>query len=191
MAWLLRSVFLILAAFVVVCVIGFFLPRTQTIERSIEIDAYAEDVFPMLNDLTSYALWSPLSEALLDAQILYDGADEGVGQTMVWQNGQGDQGFGSQEILQSQPYEFVQTELNLSGQTLTATHAIWPREDGEGVIVLTKSETALGGFPYLSRVRSKLRSGSVNAEYDVALARLKTICENSEAPLNPLTDLRE
>lgn len=177
MKWLLRGIGLIIFLFVVTCVVGFFLPSTQTVERSVQVDAYPEDVFPFLNDLHAYSQWAPLYAQIVDAQTVYGGADSGVGQTMAWQNGSGAYPFGSQEVSQSLQGEFVQVTVNLSGQFVTATHAILPSEDGESVTVLTKSEMRLGGFPYIQRVRAKLRQGGLNKQFDRSLKRLKTITE--------------
>ena len=179
MKWLLRGIGLIIFSFVAICVVGFFLPSTQTIERSVQVDAYPEDIFPFLNDLTAYPQWSPLHTQLLNAEMIFGGADLGVGQTMAWQKGDGNYPFGSQEITQSQEGEFVQVTANLSGQKITATHALLPSEDGERVTVLTKSELELGGFPYLERVRAKLRQSALNKDFDASLLRLKTISEVS------------
>ena len=177
MKWLLRIIGLIILLFIAICAVGFFLPSTQTIERSIEVEAYPEDVFPYLNNLQLYSQWSPLYAQLTEAEIIYGGGDAGVGQNMAWQNGSGAYPFGSQEIMQSQPGEFVQVKANLSGRDATATHALLQNDTGDSLTILTKSDIELGGFPYLERVRSKLRSGWFNDQFDAGLMRLKTISE--------------
>ena len=177
MKWLLRIIGLIILLFIAICAVGFFLPGTQTIERSIEVEAYPEDVFPYLNNLQLYSQWSPLYAQLSEAEIIYGGGDAGVGQNMAWQNGSGAYPFGSQEIVQSQPGEFVQVKANFSGRDATATHALLQNDTGESLTILTKSDIELGGFPYLERVRSKLRSGWFNDQFDAGLMRLKTISE--------------
>jgi len=178
MKWLLRGIFLIFFIFAAMVTAGYFMPPIQLIERSIEIEAYPEDVFPFINNLQAYNQWSPLYAQITDAQIVYGGAESGNGQTMAWQGSAGAYPFGSQEIIQSQSGEFVQVKVNLSGRAATATHAILLQDDGNGVTVLTKSEIELGGFPYLDRVRTKLRQGWFNNQFDQSLMRLKTISEN-------------
>lgn len=178
MKWLLRGIFAIFLMFGAMIIVGYFIPATQRVERSIEVDAYPEDVFPFINNLQAYSQWSPLYAQIADAQIIYGGAEEGIGQTMAWQGSEGNYPFGSQEIIQSQAGEFVQVKVNLSGRDTTATHAILPLANGDGVTVLTKSEIALGGFPYLDRVRSKLRQGWFDDQFDQSLMRLKTVSEN-------------
>lgn len=177
MKWFIRGILLVIFLFIGTCIVGFFLPAVQTSERSVEINAHGEDVFARLNDLRSYAQWSPLQPALQGASIIYGGPEMGVGQSMVWKDGRGEHNFGAQEILQSSDLEFVQLSQNLAGRELTVTHAILAQGRGEGVIVLTKTESALGGFPYLSRVRAKLKSGAADQKLDAALSRLKTLSE--------------
>jgi len=177
MKWLLRSIFLIFFLFGSVVIAGYFMSPIQSIERSIEVEAYPEDVFPFLNNLKTYSQWSPLHAQIADAQIIYGGADEGIGQTMAWQGSAGSYSFGSQEITQSQPGEFVQVKVSLSGQEAITTHAILPLANGDGVTVLTKSEIELGGFPYLERVRTKLRQAWFDDQFDQSLMRLKTVSE--------------
>jgi len=181
MKWLLRGIFLILLLFAGLCTVGFFLPATQEIERSITAEAYPEEVFVFLNDLKLYSQWSPLHDQLREAQTVYGGAESGIGQTLAWQGGTQRLPFGSQEIIQSQPGEFVQVKINLAGRDATATHAILPQENGDGVTVLIKSEIALGGFPYLERVAARLQQANREQEFDAALVRLKTISENYAA----------
>jgi len=177
MKWLLRGIFLTFGLFVLVCGAGFFMPSTQSVERSIIVDAYPEDVFPFLNDLSIYSQWSALHQQIEGAQIVYGGAESGIGQTMAWQNGGKSYPFGSQEIIQSQAGEFVQIKVNLAGRAATATHAILPLTNAEGITVLTKSEIDLGGFPYLERVRAKTKQGWYDEQFDISLQRLKTISE--------------
>ena len=177
MKWLLRGIFLIFILFGAVIAAGYFMSPVQSIERSIEIEAYPEDVFPFINNLQAYSQWSPLYAQITDAQIIYGGADEGIGQTMAWQGSVRAYPFGSQEIIESQAGEFVQVKVNLAGRDATATHAILPLTNGEGVTVLTKSEIELGGFPYFDRVRTKMRQGWFDDQFDQSLMRLKTISE--------------
>jgi len=178
MKWLLRGIFAIFLIFAALITVGYFISPVQSIERSIEIDAYPEEVFLFINDLETYSRWSPLYAQIKDAQIVYGGAEEGIGQTMAWQGSEGAYPFGSQEIIQSQSGEFVQVKVNLSGREATATHAILPLANGEGVTMLTKSEIELGGFPYLDRVRAKLRQGWFDEQFDLSLQRLKVVSEH-------------
>ncbi|WP_409433316.1 SRPBCC family protein [Litorimonas sp. RW-G-Af-16] len=177
MKWLFRIIGIILLAFIGLCIVGYFLPAKQSIERSVQIKAYPEEIFPYLNDLTRYPQWSVLHAAIGDADIAYGGAHEGVGQSMAWQGSSSAFAYGSQEIVQSQAGEFVLLNINLAGLDAVATHAIQSHEGEEYVTVLTKSEIDLGGFPYLGRIAGKMNLKSREAQYDRALENLKTTVE--------------
>jgi len=175
--WVFRIILLILVAFAGLIAYGLFLPAQQAIERSVQVEAFPEDVFPYINNLRSYDRWSPLYAAIADGEMIFGGADEGVGQSMAWQRSGGNFPYGSQEITQSQSGEFVQVNVNLAGREATATHAILPDGSGDFVTVLTKSEIDLGGFPYFGRVAGKMSQASREVQFDEGLARLKVIVE--------------
>jgi len=183
MKWLLRIIFVIFLSFAAVVTAGYFMPATQTVERSVEVDAYPEDIFPYLNNLKAYSQWSPLHQLLTNAEFVYGGADQGVGQSLAWQGGSGDFPIGSQEIIQSEPGQFVQLKLNLGGRQASATHAILENDqDPDGpVTVMTRVEVPLGGFPYLQRVRAKLQQAGWERQFDAALLRLKRLSEAERA----------
>lgn len=170
------SVAAILGLFLLACIGGLFMSATLTVERSIVMDAHADDVFPYLEDLEYYQNWSVLNEKLGDTRLITGGADIGTGQTQAWQDGPQGYEFGSREILQSQPGEFVQIEMNIAGRNITKTHAVFLNED-DTVTVLSKQELSQPGFPYIGRLRRIVVKPSIESDIDKALARLKVQVE--------------
>jgi len=166
----------IFCLFLIACGVGLFMSPTLVIERSIEMEAHSDDIFPYLEDLEYYRTWSALNEKLGDTRLITGGADIGTGQTQAWQEGPKGFEFGSREILQSQPAEFVQILTNIAGQNTNTTYALFANED-ETVTVLSKIELPQPGFPYIGRLRRFIVQPSLNAEMDEALARLKTQVE--------------
>lgn len=169
-------IFSIFGVFLAACTAGFFMPATLEIERSTVVNAYAEDIFPLLNDLKAYESWAALDARLEGASILTGGAESGVGQTQVWQNGPKGVESGSREIMQEAPSEFVQIQVSVNGQVTTTTHAILKMDTGP-VTVLTKREIPQPGFPYVGRLRSIVIKSRIENNLDEALARLKTHIE--------------
>lgn len=170
------SVGAIFGLFIVACVAGFFMSPTLVIERSIEMEAHADDVFPYLEDLEYYRNWSALNEKLGDTRMITGGADIGTGQTQAWQEGPQGFEFGSREILQSQPAEFVQIATNIAGQNTNTTYALFSNGD-DTVTVLSKRELTQPGFPYIGRLRRFVVEPAMNADLDAALGRLKVQVE--------------
>jgi len=145
----------IFCLFLIACGVGLFMSPTLVIERSIEMEAHSDDIFPYLEDLEYYRTWSALNEKLGDTRLITGGADIGTGQT---------------------PAEFVQILTNIAGQNTNTTYALFANED-ETVAVLSKIELPQPGFPYIGRLRRFIVQPSLNAEMDEALARLKTQVE--------------
>jgi len=170
------SVVAIFGLFIAACIAGFFMPATLSVERSLKLEAYPGDVFPYLNDLRLYKDWSALDQKIGNTTLIQGGAETGVGQSQIWQNGPDDLEFGTREILQSQENEFVQIRLNISGHDTTTTHAIFDNED-ETITVLSKRELPQPGFPYLARLRTLRVKPNLEADLDAALSRLKILVE--------------
>lgn len=170
------SVAIIFGLFLSACAWGLFMSQTLVVERSIVMDAHADDVFPYLEDLEYYQSWSVLNEKLGNTRLITGGADIGKGQTQAWQEGPQGYEFGSRAILQSQPGEFVQIEMNVAGQMIQNTHAVFANEN-DTVTVLSKQELPQPGFPYIGRLRRLAVTPSIEADIDQSLARLKVQVE--------------
>lgn len=169
---------LILVIFTGLIAIGYFLPAHQTIERNIEIDAYAEDIYALINDLRTHPQWEILTPNDDKIDMAFGGPENGVGQTAAWQTEQTPPVTGTQEIVESQAPEFVRSLLNIDGVVTTRTYALSESETSDLVNVLLRSEYELKGFPYLQRVGAKLSDGRIQKRLDRTLVRLKTIAEN-------------
>ncbi len=162
--------------FIGACVAGFFMPATLSVERSVTMNAHADDAYFYLDDLAQYRNWSVLDAQLGEAQMITGGADVGVGQTQAWQNGPKGFEFGSREIIQTQIGEFVVLKVNIIGQDITTTHAIFKNE-GDTITVLSKTEWPQPGFPYIGRLRGITAKKNYETALDSALARLKVQVE--------------
>ena len=77
------------------------LPSEFRIERSAEIRAPAEAVFPMINDLRGFNSWNPFSKADPEANITYSGPASGVGAAYDWAGKKS--GAGRMQIATSTP----------------------------------------------------------------------------------------
>lgn len=178
MKWILWIIASILILFIGLIGVGYFLPTSQTVERNIEIEAYAEDVYALINDLRSHSQWEVLSANNGQVDMAFGGPESGVGQTAAWQTEQTPPVTGTQEIVESQPSEFVRLLSNIDGVVTTRTYALSENGNSENVFVLLRSEYELNGFPYLQRVGAKLSNGGLQKRLDRTLARLKTVVEN-------------
>lgn len=86
-------------------------PAEFTIVRSTKIAASPSKVFPLVNNLRMWQLWSPWEK--LDPQMnkVYEGSDEGAGATYAW-NGNNKVGEGRITILDSKPSDQIDIRLD-------------------------------------------------------------------------------
>ena len=94
---------LVLAAVVIGAVLAFAVtkPPTVTIERSVDIKAPSERIFPLINDLRRWSEW-PTADAQSTAPKTFGPVSSGTGATAEW-SGSGSAGAGRMEITESVP----------------------------------------------------------------------------------------
>lgn len=182
MKWFFRSIGFIFILFLGLVAVGYFTSPTLKVDRSLSIDAYPEDIYVYLEDLEAFTRWAPWFARDPDANIIYGGADFGLGASVVWrvpgQTAEDAAQISREEIIAAQPPEFIQTSLLLGGEPASATYALSAAE--EGTLVYIQFERELGGFPYLQRLTKRSREAALGAEFDSALERLKTIVETTD-----------
>ena len=75
-----RLVAVLLVLFLVVAGIGYFLPHDYEITSTVEIEASPDAVFPLINHVPNWKLWSPWNpDKIQDLKITYSPTEEGVG----------------------------------------------------------------------------------------------------------------
>ncbi len=105
--------FLIVVALLIVtlALIGFFLPKSVHVERSVVIETDRDTVFHQVNSFQHFNTWSPWHELDPNASYEYSGPESGVGNKMTWSSEEPEVGKGSQEIIESQYPGLIKTKL--------------------------------------------------------------------------------
>jgi len=85
-------------------------PAEFTVVRSTSIAALPNKVFPLVNNLRMWPLWSPWEKMDPDMQRVYEGNDEGAGATYAW-NGNNKVGEGRITIVDSNPTDKIGIRL--------------------------------------------------------------------------------
>ncbi len=145
MKWLFRSIALTLLVFIAFCVVGAFMPAQQRVDASVVLDGDVLSVYEIISDLRSYPEWSGIGGP--ESDWVFGGADIETGQTAAWQAGND---FGSLEILQAEPGQFIVLKTN--GDVGEQTISLALSESETGTSFLIESKRDLGGFPFLSRI---------------------------------------
>ena len=103
--------FAIIGAIVVVVIAGILIyaatkPDSFRVQRVVLINAPPDKVFPLINDLKAWPVWSPYEKKDPAMKRTYGAVTAGKGATYAWE-GNKDVGQGSMEILESTPQKIV------------------------------------------------------------------------------------
>ena len=101
----------VVAVIVVVLLIASTKPSTLHVERSAEISAAPEAIFPLVNDFHQWTRWSPYEERDPDLKRTYSGPESGLGSVYEW-DGNSNVGQGRMEILESTPSSRIHIKLD-------------------------------------------------------------------------------
>jgi effector-binding domain-containing protein len=125
---------LILIVLVVLTILPVFLPAEAEVSQSILIDASPQTIFRQVNSYKKWRDWSPFELGDPDMKSVYSGPESGVGAAHTWKSE--DMGDGSMVILKSEPYSFIQGELDMGSngkaldewsfkKTESGTEVVW------------------------------------------------------------------
>jgi len=87
-------------------------PSEFRIERTAEISAPADIVFPMINDLRQFNKWNPFAKADPSVELTYSGSGSGVGAAYTWTGKKS--GAGQMRIATSVPSSLVTMDLDFT-----------------------------------------------------------------------------
>ncbi len=165
-------------------VIGLFLPRTGRFVVQADIDANPATVFALLNDMRRTELWSQAFKLDPNTRTRYSGPARGAGATVSWDGAV--IGSGTQTIIESRPYEYLETVLNAgeSGESRT-----WfELAGGNGQTSLHWGFEHDYGFNLVGRYMSLMLTGIIRRDYERSLANLKELAES--LPRTDFSDLQ-
>lgn len=125
------------ALIAIVLVLAAMRPDTFRVQRSIDINAPADKIFPLINDYRNWGSWSPYEHVDPGMQRTFSGAPTGKGSVYEW-NGNKNIGHGRMEILEATPSSKIVIKLdffspfeahNMAEFTMqpkgSATNVIW------------------------------------------------------------------
>jgi len=156
--------------------LGFLLPSEGRIQRSIEIERPAIQVYDAVNSLRRYAAWAPWTSKDPDAEIQFSEIDEGIGAQASWMSKDRSVGSGLHAITGGEREKFVDMRINLgAGRDGTGKFVIEPQDVG---VKLTMSYvTKFNGL--MGRYKGLYLDSEQGDNLNLALASLKAMLENS------------
>jgi effector-binding domain-containing protein len=125
---------LILIVLVILAILPVFLPEEVAVSERILIEAYPQTVFRQVNNYKNWRSWSPFELGDPQMKSEYSGPESGKGAMYSWTSEE--MGDGNMTILQSDPYKFIQSRLEMGSSgtafdewnfngSATGTEVIW------------------------------------------------------------------
>ncbi len=154
-------------------------PPEFRIERSVEIAAPPERIFPLLSDFRGWSQWSPWERKDPDMTREYGATTAGPGATYGW-SGNSDVGTGTMRMVEVVPVSHVEIDLRFSEpmeDQSTVRFDVVPNAAGGSVVTWSMQ----GENNFVSRLITVFVSidSMVGPDFEVGLAQLKAIAEGS------------
>jgi uncharacterized protein YndB with AHSA1/START domain len=168
----------IVVVVLIAAVLGFAMtkPDSFSVQRTANIKAPPEKIFPLIIDLHSWGSWSPWEKLDPTMKRTYSGAESGKGAVYEWE-GNAKIGTGRMEIVDATPPSKVAIKLDflkpIEGHNI-AEFTLEPQGDSTNVTWIMR-----GPAPFVSKVIQVFVSmdSMVGKDFDAGLANLKTIAE--------------
>lgn len=173
---MLRNILLGLAMLVVLFfAIGFVLPDRAHVERSVQVQAPACDVFALVNGFRQFDRWSPWAGKDPQMKVNMSGPPLGVGARYEWSGNQA-VGSGSQEIVASTPCSEVRTRLMFGGFDKASVAGFALEPNGAVTRVTWTLDVPLGASP-IAHYFGLLIKSKTGPDYESGLNRLRGVAE--------------
>jgi polyketide cyclase/dehydrase/lipid transport protein len=152
------------------------LSDTFQVQRSLRINASADKIFPLINDMRSMNTWNPFAEADPNIKITYTGPDSGKGARYEW-TGDSKVGEGNIEITDASSPNKVTLQLNMLKPLEahnTVVFTLVPNGNGTDVTWAMNGER-----PFIGKVMDAVfnMDRMVGGQFEKGLAKLKAIAE--------------
>lgn len=164
------------ALIAIVLIVAAMRPDTFRVQRSIDINAPAEKIFPLINDYRHWGSWSPYEKLDPAMQRTFSGATNGKGSVYEW-NGNKNVGRGRMEILDATPSSKVVIKLDFFSPFEahnTAEFTMQPKGNATSVTWAMQ-----GPVPYMMKIMHMFMNMDrmCGDQFQQGLTSMKTVAE--------------
>ncbi len=156
-------------------------PEDFEIRRSIDINAPAEKIFAMINDLRMSQTWSAWEKVDPGMQRSFSGPESGIGAKYAW-SGNREIGEGGMEIAESLPDTKVRYHMHFIKPFEGRSDIDFDLAEHEGVtrVTQTMSGKNTGFFPKLLCILFFNQDKMIGGKFEEGLASLKALAERQD-----------
>ncbi len=158
----------------VVVAVGFALPSSYMVTRSVDINAAPDKVYPLIADPKAWAKWGVWSERDPAMKTTYSGAPEGQGAKWAWESKS--EGNGSMEFTRAEPGKALEYALSFPDMGMKSKGALLLEPAGAATRVTWTNAGDVGGNP-LMHYFAVMMDDLVGPDFDKGLANLKALAE--------------
>jgi len=164
---------LFLVVLTVLALLPVFLPEKAEKSQSILIKARPQTIFHQVNNLRNWRHWSPFELGDTSRKSAYSGPESGKGATDSWTS----KGMrkGSMTILQSNPYSFIQSNLDMGSTGIALDEWSFKETDSVTEVVWTLKLSKLS-YPF-GKYFGAFIGSLMQPSQEKGLAKLKEVCE--------------
>lgn len=166
------------AAAIIVALLVFAATRPDNfrVERSVNIKAPPEKIFPLISDFHQWEAWSPWEKVDPAVKRSYSGSASGRGAVYEWQ-GNRDIGQGRMEIIEARPASnlVIRIDFIRPFEARNTIEFTLERQGGSSTV----TQAMYGPSPFISRLLGLFFSMDkmVGQKYEEGLASLKGVAE--------------
>lgn len=170
-----RIFFIVLGLVILLAIIGFFLPKTAKVERSITIKSKAEVPFQLINNLKEWEKWSPWHQKDTATVWTFSENPEGKDAFYTWSSEKSEVGKGKFTINESNPFKEISTTMEFDGMDGAAVNFNF-ETNGDEVTIKWSLENNLGFNPFF-RYFGLMMDKMVGPDFEQGLSKLKEVSE--------------
>jgi uncharacterized protein YndB with AHSA1/START domain len=177
MTFLMYIAIALAALIAVILIVAAMRPDTFRVQRSIDINAPAEKIFPLINDYQQWASWSPYEKVDPAMQRTFSGTPSGKGSVYEWR-GNKNVGHGRMEILDTTPPSKIVIKLDFFTPFEAHNTAEFTLQPKGSVTNVTWAMH--GPAPYMAKIMHMFMNidRMVGGQFQQGLTSMKSVAES-------------
>jgi uncharacterized protein YndB with AHSA1/START domain len=161
---------------VLLALISFVLPSNYRVERSLEIAAPAEKIYPYIADPREWKKWGVWSIRDPNMKMDYSGAPSGTGAKWTWESKT--EGSGSMEFPRAEAPSLVEYSLYFPEFNSRSSGKLTLAPSGAGTKISWTNEGSLGNNP-INRYFGLMMDKMLGGDFEGGLKNLKALAEKN------------